>query len=96
MSARGNLKLVHNQPTPSRTLAVYKSYNFIDKDPVIDYVRTLVQNNGGVYAVAEASGVAYTTINNWIQGRTKRPQFATVAAVLLACGETNINLKALM
>lgn len=77
----------------SRTLHVYKSYNFVDKDPIIDYTRTKVFANGGPNKIAKASGVAGSTLYNWYHKKTRRPQFATVAAVLLACGETEINLR---
>lgn len=80
-------------PKQSRTLKVYKSYNFIDKDPIIDYTRTKVFANGGPSKVARESGVTYTTLRGWFKGQTKRPQFATVAAVLIACGETSIDLR---
>jgi DNA-binding phage protein len=76
-----------------RTLGVYKSYNFIDKDPIIDYARTKVFANGGPSKMAKASGVTSTTLYNWFKGKTRRPQFATVAAVLLACGESQLDLR---
>ena len=75
------------------TLKTYKSYNFVDKDPIVDYTRTRVYANGGPSKVAKESGVAYGTLNNWYNGKTRRPQFATVAAVLLACGETKLDLR---
>jgi len=78
---------------PARTLRVYASYNFIDKDPVIDYARTRVYANGGPSKVAKQSNVAPQTLYNWFHKRTKRPQFATVAAVLLACGEHTVDLR---
>lgn len=80
---------------PSRTLRVYRSYNFISKDPIIDICRTAVFSNGGPSKMAIESGVSPTTLYGWFKGQTKRPQFSTVAAVLLACGEDTINLRAL-
>jgi DNA-binding phage protein len=80
---------------PSRTLRVYASYNFIDKDPIVDYARTRVFSNGGPSRIATESGVSPTTLYGWFNGKTRRPQFATVAAVLLTCGETTIDLRAL-
>lgn len=74
-------------------LKVYKSYNFIDKDPILDYTRTKVYANGGPSQISKASGVTPTTLYNWYKGKTRRPQFATVAAVLLACGEVHLDLK---
>lgn len=82
------------------SLRVYKSYNFVDKDPVIDYCRTKVftesadkQYGGGPAKVARDSGVSPATLYNWFKGKTKRPQFSTVAAVLLACGESKLDLR---
>lgn len=72
----------------TRPLKLYKSYNFIDKDPVIDRVRTVVEDSKYTYArVEDLSGVTTTTLRNWFFGKTRRPQFATVAAVIRACGQ---------
>jgi DNA-binding phage protein len=75
------------------SLKVYKSYNFVDKDPVIDYTRTRVFANGGPSKIAKRSGVTAGTLYSWYNGKTRRPQFATVARVLIACGETVVDLK---
>jgi transcriptional regulator with XRE-family HTH domain len=65
----------------------YKSYNFVDKDPMIDQVRTIVQDSHMTYkAIGEASGVRTATISKWLNGDTKKPQAATFNAVLRACG----------
>jgi predicted transcriptional regulator len=65
----------------------YKSYNFVDKDPMIDQVRTVILDSTMTYrAIADLSGVTETTIRNWLDGSTKRPQAATFNAVLRACG----------
>lgn len=65
----------------------YKSYNFIDKDPIIDEVRTIYENSGANYSwIAEHSGVTPNTLRAWFDGRTKRPQAATINAVLRALG----------
>jgi hypothetical protein len=65
----------------------YKSYNFVDKDPMIDQVRTVVLGSTMTYkAIANASGVAENTIRNWLDGATKKPQAATFNAVLRTCG----------
>lgn len=65
----------------------YKSYNFVDKDPIIDYVRTPVHESGMTYkALHEASGVSLPTIRNMLDGTTMRPQAATLNAILRACG----------
>lgn len=68
-------------------LKVYKSYNFVDKDPVIDKLRTVIAQEGESYThLQKTSGVSTTTMYGWFNGRTKRPQFATVMAVFRAMG----------
>lgn len=65
----------------------YKSYNFRDKDPIIDEIRTIYQDSGFTYRqINEASGVTTSTLTNWFSGSTMRPQAATVNAVLRAMG----------
>jgi hypothetical protein len=65
----------------------YKSYSFIDKDPIIDEIRTVYENSGANYRwVHEHSNVSTATLNNWFSGKTKRPQAATANAVLRALG----------
>ena len=66
---------------------LYKSYNFVDKDPVIDKVRGMVKAEGLKYSeISALSGVSHTTMHNWFEGTTKRPQYATVMAVVHALG----------
>jgi transcriptional regulator with XRE-family HTH domain len=65
----------------------YKSYSFVDKDPMIDQVRTIILDSHDTYkAIAEASGVTENTIRNWLDGATRKPQAATFNAVLRALG----------
>lgn len=69
-----------------KMLGTYHSYNFIDKDPIIDYIRTVINEYGKTLkALSEESGVSATTISNWLYGDTKRPQAAPLNAVLRAC-----------
>lgn len=71
----------------SRVPQVYRSYRFIDKDPVIDRVRTAVQESGLSYQdIHNSEGISTTTLYNWFNGPTRRPQFCTVMAALRACG----------
>ena len=68
-------------------MKVYKSYNFIDKDPVIDELRTVFRRYGIKYQyVEDRSGVTTQTLRNWFEGKTKRPLNSTVEAVLRAIG----------
>ena len=70
---------------------LYKTYVFRDKDPVIDHLRTVVQQDGCRRAkIAEDSGVSATTLSNWFEGTTRRPQFATVAAVARSMGPRGV------
>ena len=65
----------------------YKSYNFVDKDPIIDEIRTVFEASGATYRwVQENSGVNKNTLANWFGGSTKRPQAASINAVLRALG----------
>jgi len=72
---------------PSRTINVLRSYSFVDKDPVIDVVRTMVHMSGDSYSkIHEASSVSVTTISNWFHGKTRRPTYACIMAVAAAVG----------
>ena len=66
---------------------VYRTYRFIDKDPIIDAVRTVVQaehlKNSAVHQI---SGVATATLDNWFDGATRQPRNSTVAAVTTSLG----------
>jgi hypothetical protein len=65
----------------------YKSYNFVDKDPMIDQVRTVILDTHQTYRqISENSGVAENTLKNWLDGSTRKPQAASFNAVLRACG----------
>lgn len=66
----------------------YKSYSFVDKDPIIDEVRTVFQASGVTKQwVEDASGVTSNTLHAWFDGKTRRPQAATINAVLRALGK---------
>ena len=70
-------------------LKVYRTYRFIDKDPVIDEIRTLVQDEGlmkKLEIVHQLSGVSTSTLENWFNGDTKSPQNRTIMAVTSALG----------
>jgi len=70
-------------------LRIYRTYNMVSKDPSIDRVRTIVQDEGlfkNLTALGEISSVSPTTLNNWFHGDTMRPQNATIQAVLTSLG----------
>jgi transcriptional regulator with XRE-family HTH domain len=65
----------------------YKSYSFVDKDPIIDEIRTVVEDSGFSYKqIEDESGVSWATLHAWFNGKTRRPQAATLNAVARALG----------
>ena len=71
----------------------YKAYLFTEKDPIIDVLRTLKRDAEMKDSeIHEAGGPAIGTLRNWFGGKTRRPQFATVAAVAIALGQTSLPL----
>lgn len=69
------------------TFKPYKSYNFKEKDPVIDRVRTIISDEGVTHKqISDASGVSTTCLYGWFTGTTRRPQHASLMAVLRALG----------
>jgi transcriptional regulator with XRE-family HTH domain len=68
-------------------LRLYRSYNFKDKDPVIDRIRTIIRDEGLSYKdIHIISGVSASTPKNWLEGETKRPQYASIVAITYALG----------
>lgn len=73
----------------AKWVRVYRTYNFIDKNPVIDKVRGLAQNEGlfnHLGILSEISNVGRSTMANWWHGATRNPQHHTIAAVVTALG----------
>jgi hypothetical protein len=65
----------------------YRSYNFKEKDPIIDELRTMIADSGASYKqINEASDVSVSCLRNWFHGVTRRPSYAAVAAVASALG----------
>lgn len=68
-------------------VTIYRTYRWLDKDPIIDAVRTTVKDEKlSNYEVHQISGVATATLDNWFAGNTRKPQNATVTAVTSALG----------
>ena len=69
------------------TAPIYKSYLFIDKDPIIDRLRTAITKSRLSYEQIEArSGVKVQTLHSWFGGKVRTPRYATIAAVASAIG----------
>ena len=72
-------------------LKLIKSYNFTDKDPAIDYLRTpFNENPQNVTAFAISAGVAPSTVSAIFYGKTRKPQFATMVRIARAIGPAGI------
>lgn len=68
---------------------IYRTYMFEDKDPIIDVMRTLAQDSKRSFKeISTDSGVSTTTLYNWFHGKTRRPQFCTIAAVAGSLGKS--------
>ena len=68
----------------------YTTYPFVDRDPILDFIETIKIRSGLTdRQVAEASKVSRSTLGNW-RHKTKRPQFATVAAAANALGVSHL------
>lgn len=88
-------KRVNGHRKAPRGAFVYRSYSFKDKDPVIDRIRTMVKDEGLSYGeIHVISGVSDTTLRNWFDGETKKPQYATIAAVTSSLGYKQEFVKA--
>ena len=74
-------------------MKLYKSYSFRSKDPVIDQLRTIVQDTygakidyGTLAKIEQEGGPTPTCMANWFWGKTRRPQSASVEAAGRAMG----------
>jgi len=71
----------------------YKAYPFTEKDPIIDVLRTIKRDTEMKDSeITAAGGPTTSTLRNWFHGKTRRPQFATVAAAASAMGATSLPL----
>ncbi len=62
-------------------------YRFIDKDPVIDLIRTAYHEGSfKIKDVAAKSRVHPNTISRWLYGDVKRPQNYTIMRVMEVMG----------
>jgi hypothetical protein len=70
-------------------IRVLRGYEFVEKNPVIDKLRTLAQKRGlfnKLGIIEELSSVKRATLKGWWHGETKRPQHHTAMAVVHALG----------
>jgi len=68
----------------------YRSYTFRTVDPILDEIEGVIRESGLRTKDITEGNVSPSTLNSWRKRKTKRPQFATISAVALACGATAI------
>lgn len=69
-----------------RGIVTYKSYNFVDKDPALYVVKTVVESSGlSLKQVHEAGGATPTTMYRWFNGEGRTCRHDAMAATIRAC-----------
>ena len=77
-----------------------RTYRFMDKDPVKDELQTILQDEGlfgkgkKLAQVATLANLSKQTLDNLFFGDTRRPQNATVMAIITAVGYERKFVKA--
>lgn len=80
-------------------LKIYRTYNYISKNPVVDKIRTILQDEG-MYSkkqrkvLHEISGVGVGTFEGWFEGDTRNPRHETIMATMSALGYEEQFIKA--
>ncbi len=71
----------------------YSGYFFSEQDPIVGYILALKREKKMTNTKLSAkTKVATSTYENWESKKTKRPQFATIAATGVALGLTSLPL----
>lgn len=68
---------------------VLRTYRYIDKNPVIDIIRTAIQDEGLIKKlpiVADLASLSRTTVPNWIHGDVRDPRHSSIMAVMTSLG----------
>jgi len=79
----GHAGMGHNRGV----LRLYRSYNYVDKDPAIDKLRTAMKDEGlDAKKLHVLSNVSPSTLDGWFNGKTRSPQHRTLAAAAGAMG----------
>lgn len=64
-----------------------KDHRFVDKDAVIDVMRTAyLDSNLMAHEIADRGRLAHSTVDNILYGKTRRPQHHTVTQFFAALG----------
>lgn len=71
----------------------YSGYFFSDQDPIVGFILALKREKKLTNTkLSVKTKVAASTYENWESKKTKRPQFATLAASAVALGLTSLPL----
>jgi hypothetical protein len=79
----------------SRSMGMYSTYSFVDKDPIIDVLRTAIQDEAAVRGMsfnlmckmlAETAGCGPSTLHGWFAGKTRMPKFAVLNSIFVQLG----------
>lgn len=69
------------------TYGIYPSYLFKEHDPILDTIDSVIAMSGAKRSgVAASAHLSDSTLRNWQLRKTKRPQFASITAVLRSLG----------
>ena len=70
-------------------VTIRRTYNWIDKDPIVDECMSLVKKRGlrgKYYTLSLLTGMSASTFANWDKGGTKKPQHTSVRSLVEALG----------
>jgi predicted transcriptional regulator len=68
-------------------LKLIKSYNFTDKDPIVDKMRGPIRRSRMTEKeIATDTGLHIQTVRNIFGGKTKHPRYSTVIKIMRCCG----------
>lgn len=74
-----------------RTISVYRSYNFKNKNPIIDLLRTIMQDLGwSCQKLADETGLSHSCVWQIFEGETCDPRHSTVARMAIAFGHADM------
>lgn len=63
-------------------------YAFVDKHPIVDELRTAIQESGEpIEYIAQSAGVCRATIDSMLSGKTRKPYSTTLDAIARALGK---------
>jgi hypothetical protein len=69
----------------------YKSYLFSERDPILEVVTAARSLQRMKYkTIHDNGGPTPATLRNWESGKTRRPQFCTIAAASRTLGKKGI------